>query len=104
MSEFQVVPTTIAGSGEPNSTDGVGLAADFHAPIAMAYSCASGILWISEDYSDRIRAMQPATVEWNANLKLAVMTTLFQINAIPIQPLVSIVLEFALGDSTSLFP
>ncbi len=100
MNGFQVITTTIAGSGRSESMDGVGVAASLAQPIGLAYSHASGTLWISEDDTDRIRAIQPASARWNEELKRAVTVTLFQSHAIPIQPLLSIVLDFALGDST----
>ncbi len=75
MNSIEVKITTIAGSGEFASTDGVGLTAEFAAPIS--YSSASGMLWISE-FSDRIRAMQPASTQRYADVKRVVMATLFQ--------------------------
>ncbi len=71
----------------------------FACPIALAYSNASGILWIADDQTNRIRAMQPATTEWKADVKRVVMATLSQNDALPIEALVSIVLDFTLGDS-----
>ncbi len=40
MNEFKAVTTTVAGSDQLEPTDGVGLAAAFACPVAMAYSPA----------------------------------------------------------------
>ncbi len=61
MNSVEVKTTTIAAadSGDPESANG----AVFSLPIALAYSPVSGVLFVSENGTDRIRAMQPASVQ-----------------------------------------
>jgi sugar lactone lactonase YvrE len=53
------VVTTLAGSGAAGSKDGMGTAASFNAPSAVAVD-ASGNVYVADSYNDKIRKISPA--------------------------------------------
>ena len=55
--------TTIAGSGTAGSADGVGDAAEFYSPTAVAISPDGGALFVADQINHRIRRVEVATGE-----------------------------------------
>ncbi len=98
MQMESIVVTTIAGSGEYGIRDGVGTAASFNTVEEICYSEASGSLLVAEAEYACIRRLYPATQSRKSELMRVLGLSL--IEAVPIQPLISIIFDFAIGDST----
>ncbi len=92
----QIVVTTLAGSGEQRSTNGFGTAASLHAPTAICYCATDDSLLITEAGSHRIRRVFPATEQRKSALNRILRAVLIESGALPVQPLLSIIFDFAL--------
>ncbi len=101
MEPITTTITVIAGRSADvdESVDGVARDARFADPVAIAYSHHSNQLLIADFQSHRIRSFQPPAAEWKSRLERAVTDQLFRQAAIPIQPLILIIVEFASHDS-----
>ncbi len=100
-----IVVTTIAGSGELASKDGIGTAASVHAPGGICYLERGGtdgtpILLVTEVSACRIRSVNPFSVEKRARLDRALIAVLFDGGALPIAPIISMVYDYAIENST----
>ncbi len=91
--------TTIAGSGKSACIDGVGTSAAFHSPHSLAYFETSGVLLIAESGSNRIRRLFPAAEATRTGIKSALDSMLIQSGALSVQQLVSIIFDYAIGNS-----
>ncbi len=98
-----VLVSVVAG-GINGLNDGIGAAAQFNAPRMIAYSAARGNeLLITEPNLNRIQCVYPASDSRKAALQKVLNLVLVEGSAIPIQPLLSIIIEFLLADSTAVF-
>ncbi len=89
--------TVVAGSGQGVSVDGVGTDAGFVAPKTIAYSEATDTCLIAE--SEKIRRLFPATEKRKSALKQSITSALC--DAVPVKPLISLVFDYAITNSTS---
>ncbi len=100
MDSIQV--TTIAGTNKKGSpsVDGIGENASFQAMKAICYSEWNGGVLIAEEDSNLIRCLYPGSDKRKAVFTLALSSTLIESGALPIKPLISIILDFAFASST----
>ncbi len=99
---IQVV--TIAGNDESSEcVDGVGTAAALWGAVGISYDTKSGALYFVEAGSARVRRMFPAAEKQKSALTHALTSALKESGAIPIQPLVCIIYDFAIGNSAFCF-
>ncbi len=99
-----IVVTTRAGSGADGWRDGIGLEAVFSLPGGLCYSAIDDSLLIADPYSLRIRRMFPAMEKRTLEqLKRALICELFESDALPVQPLIALILEFVDGNSMCLY-
>ncbi len=93
-----VVVTTVAGTGDRSHPDGVGLAAAFFQPNVICYSSVTGVMLVAEIGSHRIRRVFPVGAKWKCEFERIIHSLLS--NDIPIQPVVSIIASYCIGNST----
>ncbi len=97
-----VTITRIAGSGEKASVDGIGTAAAFCGLQHICYSESTNMMLIAEDddlsrrHPSRIRCMFPAT----ERLKSTLNSVLMESGALSIQPLISMIHDYAKTNSS----
>ncbi len=103
-----IVVSTIAGGADGGGStgtgkDGIGTAAAFQTPhgICRAYGADGDALLITETASHRIRCVLPASEQRKSDVSQMLLSALFESGAVPIQALISIIHDFAIGDSTS---
>ncbi len=92
--------TTIAGSGETESRDGVGTVAEFHSAEGICYSEATDSVLVLETDMPRIRRLYVTTHKRKAGLKQVLTAILLESGALAVSPLISIIFDFANGNST----
>ncbi len=97
-----VAVTTVAGSNRRGCKDGIGTGAAVFDAEAICYSKATGTLLFVDTDSHCVRRVDPApTADRKSELKSTLVSTLIESNALPVQVLISIILKFAVGNSTS---
>ncbi len=95
-----VVVTTVAGDGQRAvSRDGVGTAASFITPNGICYSevgDGAGLpaLLVTDRDAHRIRCIYPASEERRSRLNQSLEAALLTSDALPIPPIILIILEF----------
>ncbi len=92
--------TTLAGSGEMGSRDGIGTEAEFNPSEGICFSEATDSVLILETDMPRIRRLYATTPKRKIELKQALSAVLFDGGALPVSPLISIIVDFANGNST----
>ncbi len=97
-----VLVTTIAGSGDGMSEDGVGTTASVCRAEGIWYSDATGLLLVTETYSHRVRCVYPASEQRVCAVTRALTSVLVESGAMPVVPLISIMCDYVRSDSTSL--
>ncbi len=85
--------TTIAGSTA--STGG------FRSPDTICYSSTTDALFVCELQGEQIRCVFPATEHRKSELIRTLTSALFESGALPVDPLISIIRDFAIADSKS---
>ncbi len=92
---------TVAGSGENVCMDGVGTDAAFIRPEGICYSKATDSLLIVEtEDSNRVRRFFPGYEQQKSELRRLLTSTLLDTDSLKIVPIISIILDFAMGNST----
>ncbi len=96
-----VFVTTVAGSGEQKCVDGIGTAAALCSPEGICYSPADDALFIAERSSHRVRRLFPVTESRKTGLDRSLTAVLIETNALPVRPIVSMIVAYAIANSTS---
>ncbi len=92
--------TTVAGSQISKIKDGIGTAAAFALPEGICYSPIDDSLLITDGDAHVIRRMFPTTPHSRSELHKLLNSLLLETGALPVQPLISIVFNFAVANST----
>ncbi len=92
----------VAGNVLSACIDGIGVAASFNPPRGICYSTALDVLLIAEAGPTRcaVRRLLPGSAKRKAEIDRTLTSVLVESGALPIQPLIPIVRDFALPTST----
>ncbi len=91
--------TVIAGSGKVKCVDGAGTAAALMGPKYIFYSETTETLLFSEAGSCTVRSLLPCTERRKSALKQSITSALC--DAVPVQPLMFLIFDYAITNSTS---
>ncbi len=98
----QDVGLVVAGNELSTCIDGIGVAASFNPPRGICYSAAEDVLLIAEagPVHCAVRRMLPGGTQRKAEMDRTLTSVLVESGALPIQPVISIIRDFAIADST----